>query len=91
MVHDPVVVFDIPSPGTAKTDRITKNREYRATPSIQRHVMLEQDEIAATVFERAGADWIGHVLAADAVLRMPEIGTEVHLAELYDGFDPAAD
>lgn len=91
VVHDPVVVFEILSPGTAKTDRITKNREYRATPSIQRYVMLEQDEIAATVFERAGADWIGHVLAADAVLRMSEIGAEVPLAELYDGFDPAAD
>lgn len=91
VVHDPAMVFEILSPGTAKTDRITKNREYRATPSIQRYVMLEQDEIAATVFERAGADWIGHVLAADAVLRMPEIGAEVPLAELYDGFDPAAD
>lgn len=93
VVRDPIVVFEILSPGTAKTDRITKNREYRATPSIRRYVMLEQDEIAATVFERAGQadeDWIGHILAADAVLRMPEIGAEVPLAELYDGFDPAA-
>lgn len=93
VVRDPIVVFEILSPGTAKTDRITKNREYRATPSIRRYVMLEQDEIAATVFERAGEadeDWIGHILAADAVLRMPEIGVEVPLVELYDGFDPAA-
>ena len=93
VVHDPVVVFEILGPGTAKTDRIAKNREYRATPSIRRYVMLEQDEIAATVFARAGEadeDWIGHILAADAVLRMPEIGVEVPLAELYDGFDPAA-
>ena len=90
VVHDPVVVFEILSPSTARTDRITKNREYRATPSIQRYVMLEQDEIAATVFERAWDDWIGHALAADAVVRMPEIGVELPLAELYDGFDPAA-
>ena len=42
------------------------------------------------MFERAGDDWIGHALAADAVVRMPEIGVELPLAELYDGFDPAA-
>ena len=52
---------------------------------------IEPSRVAAIVFERAGEDWIGHILAADAVLRMPEIGAEVPLTELYDGFDPAAD
>ena len=39
------------------------------------------------MFERAGADWLGRILAADAVVRMPEIGIEIPLAELYDGLD----
>jgi Uma2 family endonuclease len=85
VVRDPVVVFEILSPGTATTDRIEKNEEYRATASIQRYVMLEQDRIAATIFSRAGDDWVGHVFVGDAPLAMPEIGIEVPLSEFYEG------
>lgn len=93
VVPDPVVVFEIQSPSTGSTDRIVKNEEYRATPSVQRYVMLEQDRIAATVFSRAGEDWVGHVLVGDTVLAMPEIGIEVPLPELYEGlvFDEPED
>ena len=49
--------------------------------------MLEQDSVAATVFERSGDDWIGHILADEAVLNMPEIGIEIPLADLYDGVE----
>ncbi len=85
VVDDPVVVFEVLSPSTASVDHFVKNQEYRDTPSIQRYVMLEQDFIGATVFARAGGDWVGHVLGADAILAMPEIGIELPMAELYEG------
>jgi Uma2 family endonuclease len=85
VVEAPVVVFEVLSPSTATIDRIVKNQEYRDTPSIQRYVMLEQDQQAATVFARAGDDWVGHVVSGDVVLDMPEIGVAVPLAELYEG------
>ncbi len=52
-----------------------------------RYVMLEQDRIAATIFERRGDDWVGHVQTDDAVLVMPEIGITIPLPELYEGID----
>jgi len=85
VVDNPVVVFEVLSESTATIDRIVKNQEYRDTPSIQRYVMLEQDRQAATVFARQADDWVGHVVARDVVLAMPEIGIEVPLAELYEG------
>ena len=85
VVEDAVVVFEVLSPSTASVDHFVKNQEYRDTPSIRRYVMLEQDAIGATVFERVGGDWVGHVLGADAVLDMPEIGIQVPLTELYEG------
>ena len=85
VASDPVVIFGVLSKGTARTDRVTKNREYSLTASVRRYVMLEQDEIAATMFERVGDDWLGRILAEDAVIRMPEIGIELPLAELYEG------
>ena len=86
-----MVIFEVLSPATATTDRIVKNQEYRDTPSVHRYVMLEQDQQAATVFARAGDDWVGHVISGDAVVSMPEIGIELPLAELYEGveFAPA--
>jgi Uma2 family endonuclease len=85
VIRDPVVIFEVLSPSTASTDYVVKNQEYRDTPSIQRYVMLEQDQQAATVFARVGDDWVGHVMSGDVVLAMPEIGIEVPLAELYEG------
>lgn len=90
-VTDPVVIFEVLSPSTAGTDRITKNREYAAIPTVQRYVMLEQDRIGATVFSRAGDDWVGHVLADDAMLALPEIGITLPLAELYEDIDLSGD
>jgi Uma2 family endonuclease len=83
IANHPVVVFEVLSPSTSATDRIVKLREYQATPSIQRYVILEQDSVAATVFARRGQDWIASALTGDEVLRMPEIGIELPLAAIY--------
>ncbi len=89
IIAEPVVVFEIISPGTQRTDRIAKTREYGETPSIRRYVLLEQSEAAATVFERAGTDWVGRLLTADATLAMPEIGVDLPLADIYAELFPA--
>ncbi len=86
---DPVVVFEVLSPSTAEIDRIVKVREYQATASVMRYVILEQGQVAATVFARAGSGWSGHVVAAGEVLDMPEIGISVALDDLYEGVDLA--
>ena len=85
VVYDPVVVFEVLSPSTARDDRIVKAREYQATPSVRRYVMLEQDGVSATVYARSGETWTHEILIADSILSLPEIGVELPLAELYDG------
>jgi Uma2 family endonuclease len=87
VIRDPVVVFEVLSESTSRTDRIEKLREYGATPSIQRYVILEQDAIAATVFVRKGTDLVVETLTANETLRMPEIDVEVPMAEFYAGID----
>ena len=93
VVSDPVIVFEILSPSTSFTDRITKNREYRQTPSIQRYVILEQTSQAATVYTRAGDEWTAEILIGEAELALPETGITVPLAELYEAveFPPEQD
>jgi Uma2 family endonuclease len=85
IVPEPVVVFEVLSPSTAGVDRIAKNADYRATPSIRQYVMLEQARVAATVFGRDGADWAGHLLTGETDLTFPALGISLPLAELYGG------
>jgi Uma2 family endonuclease len=85
VVHDPVVVFEVLSPSTTRNDRIVKAREYQATPSVKRYVMLEQDGVSATVYARSGGTWTHEILIADSILSLPEIGVELPLADLYEG------
>ena len=68
VVHDPVVIFEVLSPSTAAKDRIVKAREYQATPSVKRYVMLEQDRFGATVHVRAQDGWSVLVLKDDDTL-----------------------
>ena len=87
VVYDPVIVFEVLSPSTGRDDRIVKAREYQATPSVQRYVMLEQDAVGATVYARSGDAWTHEILVANSILVLPEIALSLPLAELYEGVD----
>lgn len=75
------------SPTSGQRDRINKVREYAAVPSIRRYVIIESSSVGLSVFEREGPDeaWPLTVLVQDKVLRMPEIGIEVPVSEIYEG------
>ena len=82
-----IVVFEVLSSTTSRTDRIVKLREYAAVPSIRRYVILESTSIGLTVMERNGPDevWRATSLTDDETLGMPEIGIEIPVTEFYEG------
>lgn len=81
-----VVVFEVISSRTSRTDRILKVREYAAVSSIRRYVMLESTNIGLMVMERERPDepWRTITLTNDDILRIPEIGIEIPIAEFYE-------
>jgi Uma2 family endonuclease len=84
-----VVLFEVLSPNTSRTDRILKVREYAAVPSTRRYVILESTGIGLTVMERERADeaWRVTTLTGDETLRMPETGVEIPVIEFYEDLD----
>jgi Uma2 family endonuclease len=87
VARDPVVVFEVLSEGSAETDLIDKNREYRATPSIQRYVVLQQTHKLAVVLVRQDHGWLSQIVSGDdAILDLPEIEISVPLHEVYANF-----
>ena len=85
VVREPVVIFEVLSASSSKTDLVVKNSEYRATPSVQRYVVLKQSSAEATIFSRKGDDWVMEEAAGEASLNMPEIGLDIPLQEIYFG------
>lgn len=86
----PVVVFEVISDDTARTDRIEKLREYQATASIRRYAILEQKSIGAMVFARKGEDWVVTALTEPDTLDLPKIGIAIPMSELYAGLQLAS-
>jgi Uma2 family endonuclease len=82
-----VVVFEVLSPTSGRTDRIVKVREYAAVVSIRHYVILELASIGLTVLERTMPEeaWRTDILTIGDVLRMPEIGIEIPVSEFYEG------
>jgi Uma2 family endonuclease len=84
-----IVVFEVVSPTSGYIDRVVKLREYQAVPSIQRYLIAESSAAVITVLERSGADqpWTASALASGDMLRIPEVGIEIPVDELYEGAD----
>jgi Uma2 family endonuclease len=84
-----IVVFEVLSPTSGRTDRIVKLREYRAVATIRCYVILEHNSVGLTVFtrQREDEDWTARALTSEDTLQLPEIGIEIAVAELYEDVD----
>lgn len=93
VIHDPVVVFEVLSESTARTDMVRKLGEYAETSSIQRYVILQQDFIGGLNLTRQGDRFVAEPLAEDSTLRMPELGIAVPVSDFYQGleYEPPTD
>lgn len=91
LVPGAVVVFEVVSKTSGATDRIEKLREYQLVPSILRYIVVESTSVGLSVFERAQGDapWTAAGLVAGDMLRIPEVGIELPIEELYVGTELA--
>jgi Uma2 family endonuclease len=85
-VAEPVVVFEVVSPSSTHEDHVEKPDEYMAVDSIRRYVIIESTTPKVTVIERMGAgEPLGMtLLKMNDILRIPEVGIEIPVAEIYE-------
>lgn len=85
-LDDPVALVEVVSKGSAQRDRWEKWGLYRRLPSLQHHVLIERDDFAVDVFDRAeGSGFFERprLGAPEDILQLPSIGFEMSLAEIY--------
>ncbi len=89
-VPDPVVIFEILSPGTVKEDRGIKLLDYRQIPTIRDIVLIAADSFRVEHWVRSGDGWtVRDVIGRDTRISLSGFDIEVRLAELYDGLPSA--
>ena len=90
LIPNPLVVFEVVSPGSVRTDLVHKVREYQLVPSIRSYVVVEQTAMLLTVHSREDSGpWTTDVRQGGEMLAFPEIGIELPIADLYAGTELA--
>jgi len=88
---DPRVVIEVLSPSTTRYDRFQKLEEYKVLTAVHVILLVDTEAPRVTVWRRNESGWGYEDLAGlDAIIWLPEIETELPLAELYAelSFDP---
>ena len=82
--REPRVVFEVLSPSTRGTNT-TKLEEYNRIDTISHIVIVEPLLPDIAVWTRDGDGWAyARITDADAALRLPAIGVELPLADIYE-------
>ena len=84
VVPEPVLVIEVLSPSTERTDRGRKKLDYFATPSVQQYAIVEQDERWVDLYTRTDAGWVNEVIAGDTAVSLTSIGVELSLDTIYE-------
>jgi len=82
---NPSVIIEVLSESTERYDRGDKFAHYRRLASLRDYVLVSQRRPRLEHYTRRGEDWVLHEIdGLDAVLRLPDIGCELPLADIYD-------
>lgn len=83
---EPAVLMEVLSEATRRIDEGEKKEAYFTIPSLHVYLLVETDSPRVTVWRRTADGFVPEVYdQLHAILPMPEIETELPLADLYDG------
>lgn len=85
----PVFLAEVLSPSSLETDLHEKAAEYTALPSLSAYAVLAQDEPRLWLWQRGEDGAFPHagemIEGAEALLKLPALGVELALADIYRG------
>jgi Uma2 family endonuclease len=85
---EPAAIFEVLSKGTRRIDEGEKKDACLRIPSLGVYVLIEQDVPLVVAYRRTNEGCFREVYdRLDAVVPLPEIGTELPLAEIYEGVE----
>jgi len=91
VVPEPVIVVEVLSRSTEGFDRGPKLDAYQQIPSLRQYVLIAQDELRVSLYEREPDSWRYRTIQdPDARLSFAVGGATIEVAEIYEGTTVAA-
>jgi Uma2 family endonuclease len=86
---NPAALFEVLSDSTEAYDRGAKAENYRKIASLKAYALISQNAAHIELFERqADGSWLmTEATGMNASLRIPSLGIELSLGEIYDGVE----
>ena len=82
---NPAVIAEVLSASTRRTDEEGKRDAYLSIPSLCAYLLIEQEFPFVVVHRRSGTAFVREEYAGlEAVIPLPEIGSTLPLAEVYE-------
>jgi Uma2 family endonuclease len=87
VVHQPLLIVEVISPTSERTDRYEKLQIYRQIPTLREYVIVWQEEMLAEVHRRAeNLNWtVERFSRAEAEINFDSIDFSLKLSEIYQG------
>lgn len=82
-ITNPIVIVEVLSPSTERSDRGEKFAHYQRLSSLQEYVLVAQDTARVEVFRRQGPSWLLTIFEAGASVTLTSIGATFSVDELY--------
>jgi len=83
---DPILIVEILSPSTERSDRRLKMPVYQTIESVREILLIDADSHHAEVYRRENNHWgIELVRGAEATLLLASIELRISMSELYEG------
>jgi Uma2 family endonuclease len=81
----PVVVVEVISESTRRTDENEKRDAYLSIDSLCQYILVESETIAAVVYRRGDSGFEREtIIGGESVIDLPEIGCHLSLAEAFE-------
>jgi Uma2 family endonuclease len=82
-IQYPRLVIEVLSPRTARFDQGEKFERYKRLMSLQAYILLSQDRVEATVYQRK-TTWREETFTSEQdVIALPELELQIALADVY--------
>ena len=83
---DPILIVEILSPSTERTDRRLKLSAYQTMESVREIMLIDADSHHAELYRRDNDHWgIQLVRGAEAILVLTAVDLRISMVELYEG------
>lgn len=82
----PIVVVEVLSASTRRTDEGEKREGYLALPSLEAYLLVESERASIVCLRRVAAGFVREVYEGmSAEVALPDVGVVLRLADVYEG------